>query len=46
VTIKIRTSTEVTELTRNNGEWRIKRNGAKVDEDKLKAIIEVMKVGD
>ena len=30
------------ELTENNGEWRIKRNGANVEEDKLWEIVRVM----
>lgn len=41
--IKIREGSGVTELTENKGDWKIKRNGAKIDEEKLKAIIEVLK---
>jgi len=40
--IKISYGHAVMELTENNGEWRIKRNGANVEEDKLWEIVRVM----
>jgi len=42
--IKIRDCTGVTELVENLGKWNIKRNGANIDDEKIKAIIKAMGV--
>lgn len=41
MSIKIDYGHGVTELVENNGEWRIKRNNAKVPEEKLKELMKV-----
>ncbi|HEY5586676.1 MAG TPA: hypothetical protein VIK78_19580 [Ruminiclostridium sp.] len=42
--IKIRCGEGVTELVENLGKWKIKRNGANIEDEKIKAVIKAMGV--